>query len=250
MYSAIITGGAQGIGKAISQKLIKEGVFTFILDNDTEALDDFHGENYGEITFQPVACDVSDAKQLERVLDSIKEQQPNIRYLINNAAISSFKPMSQLSAEEWHITLNTNLTSCFLTVKYLAESLKQNNGAVVNISSTRAFMSESDSEAYAASKGGVYSLTHAQAMSLSPDVRVNCISPGWIDVTPWQKRKKRKTIQWDQKHHSQHPSGRIGRPQDVAEMAWFLLSDSAGFITGQNFFIDGGMTRKMIYQSE
>lgn len=248
MYSAIITGGAQGIGKAITLNLIREGIFTFILDNDQEALEDFNQENQEKITFQTILCDVSDGKQLERLLSNIQSQQPNIRYLVNNAAVSEFKPMEKLTLEEWNKTLATNLSSYFLTVKFLADNLRQNNGAVVNICSTRAFMSEPNTEAYSASKGGVFSLTHAQAMSLSPKVRVNCISPGWIDVTSWKKKQKRENIHWAEKHHLQHPSGRIGQPEDVATMTWFLLSDASGFITGQNFFIDGGMTRKMIYE--
>ena len=250
MYSAIVTGGAQGIGKAITLKLLKKGVFVFVLDMDQEALDEFSEEKHGSRFFQTIRCDVSDDRLLTKTLDIIVSQQPHLKYLVNNAATSAFMPMQQLSVESWMRVINTNLTSYFVTVKVLSENLIRNNGSVVNICSTRAFMSEPHTEAYSASKGGVFALTHSQAMSLNPHVRVNSISPGWIDVNPWQKTPNRKTIDWATKHHAQHPAGRIGKPEDIAEMTWFLLSDASGFITGQNFFVDGGMTRKMIYESE
>lgn len=250
MHTAIVTGGAQGIGKAISNKIMEQGVFVFVLDADSEALIDFVDETAYPHICQTLKCDVSDASQLSKILQSIAQQKPSLRYLVNNAGISEFKPFQQLSLEEWHRILNTNLTSYFLTVKYLSDSLTRNKGSVVNICSTRALMSEPNSEAYAASKGGIYSLTHAQAMSLEPNVRVNSISPGWIDVSDWKKKSLRKKINWQEKHHAQHPVGRIGKPEDVAEMAWYLLSDQSGFVTAQNFIIDGGMTRKMIYEED
>ncbi|MFW5759304.1 MAG: SDR family oxidoreductase [Bacteroidota bacterium] len=250
MYSAIVTGGAQGIGKAISTKLMEQDVFVFVLDADSEALMDFMDETAYSHICQTLHCDVSNASQLSKILQSITQQKPLLRYLVNNAGISEFKPFKELSLEDWNRILHTNLTSFFLTVKYLSDSLIRNHGSVVNICSTRALMSEPHSEAYAASKGGIYSLTHAQAMSLKPNVRVNSISPGWIDVSQWKKKSLRKKINWPEKHHAQHPAGRIGKPEDVAEMAWYLLSDISGFVTAQNFTIDGGMTRKMIYEEE
>jgi NAD(P)-dependent dehydrogenase (short-subunit alcohol dehydrogenase family) len=250
MFTAIVTGGAQGIGKAISLKLISEGVFVFLIDNDQEALSDFEAENKGKAMSNTIHCDVSNEKLLERTLKSIAQQRPSLKYLVNNAGVSTFKPLQELSLDEWNHILAVNLTSYFITAKTLAFNLINNTGSVVNLCSTRAIMSEPNSEAYAASKGGVSSLTHALAISLQPDVRVNSISPGWIDVAPWQKKSQRKTTIWAEKHHSQHPVGRIGRPEDVAELCWFLLSDKAEFITGQNYVIDGGITKKMIYESE
>jgi NAD(P)-dependent dehydrogenase (short-subunit alcohol dehydrogenase family) len=122
--------------------------------------------------------------------------------------------------------------------KHAAPHLRRARGAVVNIASTRALQSEPDTEAYAAAKGGVVALTHAMAMSLGPAVRVNCISPGWIDTG------KHRISRAD---HGQHPAGRVGRVEDIAELVAFLLSEKSGFTTGANFVVDGGMTRKMIY---
>ncbi len=250
MFTAIVTGGAQGIGKAISLKLIQEKVFVFVLDNDTEALEEFQQDYGGKHMCNTLLCDVSDQELLIKTLKSILQQRPSLRYLVNNAGLSYLKPLDQLSLEEWNHVLAVNLTSYFLTSQYLSKNLILNKGSVVNISSTRALMSEPNSEAYAASKGGVTSLTHALAMSLQPNVRVNSISPGWIDVQQWQKTRNRKFTSWANKHHQQHPAGRIGIPEDVAELCWFLLSEKSGFITGQNFVVDGGMTRKMIYEED
>lgn len=250
MYTAIVTGGAQGIGKAISLKLMHEGVFVFVLDNDKEALEDFDRESPDVQMCKTLLCDVADDNQFIKTLDSIVSQKPYLKYLVNNAAVSEFKPLEELDLADWNHVLAVNLTSCFLAAKHLAKSLVKNEGAIVNLCSTRAFMSEPHSEAYAASKGGVFALTHALAMSLQSRVRVNSISPGWIDVAPWQKKSRRKNPVWDEKHHLQHPAGRIGKPEDIAELCWFLLSDKASFITGQNFMADGGMTRKMIYREE
>ncbi len=250
MNSAIITGGAQGIGKAIAMKIMSQGVFVFILDNDPEALEDLENELPHPQLCKTIMCDIANDTQLGKTLEIITMQNPALRYLVNNAAISQFTPLEEMTLSDWNKVLSVNLTSYFLTAKYLSQSLKRNRGSIVNLCSTRAFMSEPHSEAYAATKGGVFSLTHALAMSLKPFVRVNSISPGWIDVTSWQKKSNRKKIHWDEKHHLQHPTGRIGEPEDVAEMAWFLLSNKSGFVTGQNFMVDGGMSRKMIYEHD
>ncbi len=248
MEAAIITGGAQGIGKAISMKLIKEGLFVFVLDIDGEALDDFYEEVSSREKFSTIVCDVGQEASLMGAFDRCLGQSVQVRYLVNNAAISASKPVEELSLEEWRRVMAVNLDSYFLAARYLAPVLRANQGVIVNLCSTRAFMSEPRTEAYSASKGGVFALTHALAMSLQPNVRVNCISPGWIDTEPWQKKSRRKTTDWPPEEHLQHPAGRIGKPEDIADLTWFLLSEKASFITGQNFFCDGGMTRKMIYR--
>jgi len=126
--------------------------------------------------------------------------------------------------------------------------LQRTKGAIVNIASTRAIQSEPNTEAYSASKGGILALTHSLAMSLGPDIRVNCISPGWIDVSEWKKSQQAKKPHLTKMDHAQHPAGRVGKPEDIAALVAFLISDEAGFITGQNFVVDGGMTKKMIYE--
>ena len=158
--------------------------------------------------------------------------------LVNNAAITGpvNGPIEKLDLAEWNRRIATNLTGPFLMAKHCVPHLRRSRGAIVNIASTRALQSEPLTEAYAASKGGLVALTHALAMSLGPEVRVNCVSPGWI-----AHAKVRR------KDHAQHPVGRVGRDADIAEIVAFLLSEASGFTTGQNFVVDGGMTRKMIY---
>ena len=151
----------------------------------------------------------------------------------------TLKTIADTPLDEWHAVLETNLTGTFLCSKHAAPHLRKNNGAIVNIASTRAQQSEANTEAYSASKGGISALTHAMAVSLGPNIRVNCISPGWIETDPEAVHSETD--------EAQHPCGRVGTPEDISAMAAYLLSDRAGFITGQDFVVDGGMTKKMIY---
>jgi NAD(P)-dependent dehydrogenase (short-subunit alcohol dehydrogenase family) len=162
--------------------------------------------------------------------------------LVNNAGIAHPEggPVEQLALSAFARVIATNLTGVFLCVKHAVPELRKQRGAIVNIASTRALQSEPHTEAYAASKGGVVALTHALAVSLGPELRVNCISPGWIDV-------REQPAPLRSEDHAQHPVGRVGQPRDIASLTAFLLDETAGFITGQNFVVDGGMTRKMIY---
>jgi NAD(P)-dependent dehydrogenase (short-subunit alcohol dehydrogenase family) len=148
------------------------------------------------------------------------------------------KPIADLTLAEWSAVLATNLTSTFLLVRAAEKLLAASRGAVITIASTRASMSERDTESYSASKGGLVALTHALAISLGPDIRVNCVSPGWINS---------REDALDPADHAQHPAGRVGTPEDVAALVSYLVGPEAGFITGAEFTIDGGMTRKMIY---
>lgn len=172
-----------------------------------------------------------------------------IDVLVNNAAINLYsnKFISELSLKEWNKTLSVNLTGIFLMVKYCVSYLIKSRGNIINIASTRALMSEKNTEAYSASKGGVVALTHALAVSLSHKVRVNCISPGWIDTRKWVKDNS-KFSPLRQIDHLQHPCGRVGKPEDIASLVAFLISNEAEFITGMNYIIDGGMTIKMNYE--
>ena len=186
-------------------------------------------------------------EDVRRLVEQTAQRFGRIDALINNAGIGINKPVEELELAEWNRVLAVNLTAMFLTVKYAAPHLRRAHGGIVNISSTRAWQSEKNTEAYSASKGGVVALTHALAVSLGPDIRVNGICPGWIEVCDWQKLSRRQPPQHSEADRMQHPAGRVGTPDDIAALVAFLLSDEAGFITGHCLPVDGGMTRKMIY---
>ena len=222
---ALVTGGAQGIGKAVAELLAARGYRVAVAD--VKRADFLYLKTY--ISREPAvrSCIARVVKRLGR-LDA----------LVNNAGLASphAGPIERLPLAEWNRRIGVNLTGAFLMAKHATPHLRRARGAIVNIASTRALQSEPDTEPYAASKAGLVGLTHALAMSLGPEVRVNCISPGWIAHQPVRK-----------KDHAQHPVGRVGRDDDVADLVAYLISDAAGFVTGQNFVIDGGMTKKMIY---
>lgn len=245
----IVTGGAQGIGKGIALQLLRLGAAVLIADLDEEAGMETASEcaARGEVRF--VQTDVAEEASVARMAAEAAAWRGAIDGLVNNAGIADpgATPVEQLSLDAWNRVLAVNLTGAFLCVKHAAPHLRRARGAVVNIASTRALQSEPNTEAYSASKGGLLALTHALAISLGPEVRVNAISPGWIEVSAWKKAGQRRTPALRPIDHAQHPVGRVGAPEDVAAMAAFLLSEASGFVTGQNFVVDGGMTRKMIY---
>jgi len=242
----IVTGGVQGIGKVISQQLLKNDFSVSVFEIDKEAIGEFKPEtNSEDIAF--FKTDVSDEESVQKSIIASVERFGNISGLINNAAIQIDKPVTELTLDEWNRVIGTNLTGTFLCSKHTAPFLKKSKGNIINISSTRAFQSEPNTEAYSASKGGILALTHTLAISLGPEIRVNCISPGWIDVSRIKKKSKANQIELSEADHIQHPAGRVGKPEDIANMVLFLLNPENDFITGQNFIIDGGMTKKMIY---
>lgn len=244
--AALVTGGAQGIGLAVSQHLLEQGYAVLAADKDAEAgaeaLERFAGE-----PFEFCQTDVSREDEVRDAVERTVGAFGRLDALVNNAGVSRNRPLAELTLEDWNAVIGTNLTGAFLCVKHAAPYLKAARGAVVNISSSRALMSEADTEAYSASKGGLLALTHALAISLGPEVRVNAVSPGWIEVRDWQRSRERSEPRHSEADHAQHPVGRVGRPEDVAALVHFLLSEASGFITGQNFVVDGGMTKKMIY---
>jgi len=248
---ALVTGGAQGIGLGITTHLLHQGWQVVIADINEqtgratqENLDQFHD------SVQFVPCDVSQENDVQLCIQTTIDHFGHLNGLVNNAGIANphSGPVETLALDDWNRWIGTNLTGAFLMAKYAVPHLRSTNGAIVNIASTRALQSEPHSEAYAASKGGLVSLTHALAVSLGPAVRVNCISPGWIDTSAYKHPPQSANL--SPIDHHQHPVGRVGQPQDIAEMVHFLLSDGAGFITGQNIVIDGGMTHRMIYEED
>ena len=246
---ALVTGGGQGIGKAIARRMLQEGASVVIAELDDEAGRETQSEysSFGRISF--VRTDVSDESSARNAVGKALEWFSRLDVLVNNAGIADphATQLEGLQLSEWNRVLATNLGGVFLMSKHAAPPLRQRHGCIVNIASTRALQSEPHTEAYSASKGGVVALTHALAISLGPTVRVNCVSPGWIDVSAWKKQSRRKADVLRKRDHAQHPVGRVGRPEDVASLVAWLTSDEAGFVTGQQFVIDGGMTRKMIY---
>ncbi len=221
---AVITGGAYGIGRDIADAFLREGATVHIID--IQPGDWFVG-------------DVSKKEDLERFAASVIEKSGHVDYLINNA-LPLMKGIDDCTWEEFSFALAVGVTAPFYLTKLLMPHFAP-GASVINISSSRDRMSQPQTESYTVAKGGIAALTHALAVSLSGKARVNSISPGWIDTTG-------STITGPDA--AQQPVGRVGRPEDIAEAVLFLCSEKAGFITGENLCIDGGMTRLMIYHGE
>jgi NAD(P)-dependent dehydrogenase (short-subunit alcohol dehydrogenase family) len=243
----LITGGAKGIGKELARHFLQLNDRVFILDIDRSAGIETVQELQpsGDIYF--LHGDVSLEQDVARAIEKVSRLGGGLHVLINNAAISVNRDLQELSLDEWNRVIGVNLTGPFLCSRHAGPHLRKNGGCIINICSTRAFMSEPGTEAYSASKGGLDALTHALAMSYGPEVRVNAISPGWIDTSGLTNRTDQGSEPLRPEDHRQHPCGRVGRADDIARLAEFLADDRNSFITGQNFVADGGMTRKMIY---
>lgn len=221
---AVITGGANGIGKVIADEFRKSGAYVCIIDIAEN--DYFIG-------------DISDEKILREFTDKVISEHRNIDYLINNAA-PPMGGIEDFSYTDFNYSLMVGVSAPFMLTKLFKDNFND-GGSVVNISSTRDRMSQRNTEAYTAAKGGISALTHSLSVSLSGKVRVNSISPGWIDT-------ENQTFYGSNK--SQHPAGRVGTPMDIANMVLYICSDKAGFITGENIAIDGGMSHLMIYHND
>ncbi|HOK94495.1 MAG TPA: SDR family oxidoreductase [Anaerohalosphaeraceae bacterium] len=244
--TAIVTGGGQGIGLCIAQMFLQSGANAVIADSNADLKSKAHVFLNAPENLLFSVTDVADENAVITMTENALQRFGRIDFLVNNAAAFCDAPLDTLTCRQWQTVLHVNLTGAFLCSKYCRPQLEKNRGAIVNIASTRALMSQPDTLiAYSASKGGLVALTHALANTLGPAVRVNCISPGWIVTDAYQHGGRRTKL--TQADSSQHPAGRVGRPEDIAEMVLYLCSDKAGFITGQNIVIDGGMTIKMIY---
>lgn len=224
MRRAIVTGGSGLIGAGICAALAGARWEVANFDIGDSGADDARF----------VQCDVADEASVADAFASLDWN--GIDLLVNNAGVAApvTGPIAELSLEKWRRVIDSHLTGAFLMTRAAAPLLRE-GAAIINMASTRAFMSEPFTEAYAAAKGGMVALTHALAVSLGPRVRVNAIAPGWISDSP----------DLADDDHEQHPAGRVGRPDDVADAVMFLAN--AGFITGETLTLDGGMTRRMIY---
>lgn len=248
---AAVTGGAQGIGRAISLAFAQAGYDVAAADIDKEAgLELIRDIRKLGRQGMFLCVDVSAEEEVQRWFRVIAEEFGRVDALINNAGISRGGSMLELPVSDFDRVLAVNLRGPFLCSRQAAALMKrQGGGSIVHIASTRALMSEADTEAYSASKGGLLALTHAMAVSLGPyGIRVNAISPGWIETRDWQKASRRTVPVHSERDRLQHPVGRVGRPEDIAAACLYLCGNNTGFITGQNLVIDGGMTVKMIYE--
>lgn len=221
---AVVTGGANGIGKCITEEFKRNGAKVYVIDKA-------EGEHF--------VGDISNKKILEEFAESVIGEQGSIDFLINNA-LPVMKGIDECSYEEFQYALAVGVTAPFYLSKLFKNHFNQ-NGCIINISSSRDRMSQPQTESYTAAKGGVSALTHALAVSLGDKIRVNSISPGWID-TNYKAYEGADAVQ--------QPCGRVGNPLDIANMVLYLCSDKAGFITGENICIDGGMTKLMIYHGD
>lgn len=236
----IVTGTAQGIGKKVAELFAQARAHVWLLDcklDKGKQVEEELREKGFNVTFQQL--DVQRPEDIKAFFSRLAGENIVINTLVNNAGSSQFKRLNELEVTEWDAIMNTNVRSVMLMAKYCAPLMKA-GGTIINIASTRALMSEPNSEAYAASKGAVIALTHALAASLSEKyIRVNAISPGWIETENYSQLRE--------EDHHQHFSQRVGQASDVAKACLYLSSGDADFITGENVVIDGGMTRKMIY---
>lgn len=234
---ALITGAAHGIGRATARRLLDDGWRAGVVDLRAGDLARVYRTHARRVEI--VEGDIGDETTARRAVAAVIEKFGRLDGVVSNAGIMIRKPIRQLTLAEWRRVLDVNLTAAFLLAKAAERALRRHKGAFVSIASTRAEMSEPNTEAYSATKGGLVALTHALAMSLAP-VRVNCVSPGWIATKDYDRLRR--------KDHAQHPVGRVGKPEDIAEIAAYLLDgEKSGFVTGANFTVDGGMTKKMIY---
>ncbi|NHN31420.1 SDR family oxidoreductase [Paenibacillus sp. S3N08] len=239
----IITGAGGGIGRTLAMSYASEAAKVALFDKDEQKLRETqrlieeagYEEAYGRV------LDLSDSHAIAPAIQAVADQFGHIDILINNAGLGRSKSPYELDIDDWDYVIDTNLRATFLCSREAAKVMrKTGKGSIINMASTRAEMSEPNTEAYAASKGGIIALTHALAISLGKDgIQVNAISPGWIETGDYNALGLAD--------HQQHPAGRVGKPEDIARACLYLTAPDNDFVTGINLTIDGGMTRKMIY---
>jgi NAD(P)-dependent dehydrogenase (short-subunit alcohol dehydrogenase family) len=245
---AIVTGAARGIGRIIAKHLLEIGMSVALADMNEQLLEQTNESLCAIGPTLPIQADMTKEVDIEQMVAATLGRFERLDALINNAGIGNPKgpDLAEMTTEFWNKIIATNLTGPMLCSKHATPALRQSKGSIVHIASVRGIQSEPNNEAYCASKSGIIGLTHAMASTLGKTgVRVNCISPGWI-VTEESTRRKDGT-HWEPlpEHHAFQPVGRVGYPQDIANMVEFLISEKAGFITGQNFIVDGGLVKKI-----
>ena len=235
----VITGGANGIGKDLVKSYLEEGAYVAFIDTDEEA-GQLLTKNYPQEKLLFVVGDLTEESVIHEFVEQIKLKFKHVDYLINNACIGKGGILSNCSYEDFNYVLKLGVTAPYLLSKLLVDSFNP-SASIINISSTRARMSQEDTESYSAAKGGISALTHALSISLAYRVRVNSISPGWIETGDNIHSQEDK---------AQHPAGRVGKSTDITKMVMFLCSEDASFITGEDITIDGGMSKQMIYHGD
>jgi len=252
MRTVCITGGARGIGRALAVAFAREGYRVSIMDLHREAGFEVIRQIRsmgGKALF--LQADASEERDMERWTKLTLEEFGSLDVMIHNAGIARNGFLLDLTVEDFDRVIAVNLRGAFLAGKHAARAMieRQTGGSIILIASTRALMSEPNTEAYSASKGGILALTHAMAVSLGHyGIRVNAVSPGWIETGPWQYSPEAVEPVHSERDRLQHPVGRVGEPMDIASACLFLAGPGAGFITGQNLVVDGGMTIRMIYE--
>ena len=233
--SVIITGGSGGIGRQMVEAFAREGAFVINLDK-------VPSESPPHANVKYRACDLTDISDIAAAVTSIKLSVPQVDILVNNACYSAGGLLSKCSPEAFHDVLMVGVTAPYALISGLLNHFAK-GASIVNIASTRGNMSQADTESYSAAKGGLLALTHALSISLAGKARVNAISPGWIHTSSdWSEISDID--------HAQHPAGRVGTPEDITRTVMFLCDAEAGFITGENITVDGGMSKLMIYHND
>lgn len=245
----VVTGAGAGIGRATLMHFFGSGWRVIGLDKDDAALAELRQALPTDDALL-LTADVGDEAAVKAAFGEIGKWLGDapLNALVNNSGIADpyCGPLEKLSLTDWQAWIDASLTAAFLCSRAALPSLRRGAGAaIVNVSSTRATMSEPETFAYAAAKGGLDALTHSMAVSLGPAIRVNSVRPGWIETGPWQKATERTDPHHRKRDREQHPAGRVGRPEDIAEAIAYLIG--AGFVTGQTVTVDGGMSVKMIY---